>query len=43
VDGAGVGTDSSVVMDIKDGKKNKDGEKLCIAEKSADGWVAKWL
>ena len=41
-DGAVVGTDSSVVMNVADGKKNKDGEKLCIAKKTADGWVAEW-
>ena len=41
-DGAVVGTDSSVVMDIRDGKRNKDAEKLCIAKKTADGWVAEW-
>ncbi len=42
-DGAVVGTDSSVVMDICDGRKNKPGERLCIAEKTDDGWSAKWL
>ncbi|MBQ7827526.1 MAG: alpha-galactosidase [Clostridia bacterium] len=41
-DGAVVGTDSSVVMNIENGRKNKDGEKLCIAKKTADGWVAEW-
>ena len=41
-DGAIVGTDSSVVMDLKNGDNNKPGEKLCIAKKSADGWTSEW-
>lgn len=41
-DGAVVGTDSSVVMNIVGGEKNKPEEKLCIAKKTADGWVAEW-
>ncbi len=41
-DGVVVGTDSSVVMNITDGKKNKADETLCVAEKTADGWMANW-
>ena len=41
-DGAVVGTDGSVVMNVKDGKKNKADEKLCIAKKTPNGWVADW-
>lgn len=41
-DDAVVGTDSSVVMNIADGKKNKTDEKICIAEKIDGGYVARW-
>lgn len=40
--GAIVGTDSSVVMNLTNGEKNKADEKLCVAKKTADGWVADW-
>ena len=43
IDGAVVGTDSSVVMNITDGKKNKDGEKLCVAKKTDGGWISEWI
>ena len=42
-DCAVVGTDSSVVMNITDGKKNKDNEKLCVAKKTDGGWISEWI
>lgn len=42
VDGVAVGTDSSVVMNIDGKRKNKPSERLCIAEKTENGWVSVW-